>query len=64
MSMAVLIGQAKQAPTLLMSIEILEVYICVCVARKYVGPIMRMLNILLLGNVNFHEPKKIVRRTS
>ena len=35
---------------------------CVCVARKYVGPIMRMLNILLLGNVNFHEPKKIVRK--
>ena len=53
--MAVLIGQAKQAPTLLMSIEILEVYICV-----YVGPIMRMLNILLLGNVNFHEQKEIV----
>ena len=59
--MAVLIGQV---PILLMSIEILEVYIymCVCVARKYVGPIMRMLNILLLGNVNFHEPKKIIRK--
>ena len=33
---------------------------CVCVARKYVGLIMRMLNILLLGNVNFHEQKEIV----
>ena len=33
---------------------------CVCVTREYVGPIMRMLIILLLGNVSFHEQKKIV----
>ena len=32
--MAVLIGRVKQVPTLLMSIEILEVYICVCVCRQ------------------------------